>query len=47
MAPDPDTVPVCDVCECPFTITEWDDRHSAGPDQTLEVHADCCPECPR
>lgn len=35
---------VCNRCGLPFTLPEWDDRHT-DPEWTVggDVHARCCP----
>lgn len=33
----------CAVCDQPFTVEEWEDRHNGRNGE--EYHADCCPEC--
>jgi hypothetical protein len=35
----------CAVCGKPFTIDEWNDRHSPKADPEQDVHAACCPDC--
>lgn len=36
----------CAVCSMPFTVAEWDIRHT-GTLPTDEVHEHCCPTCPK
>lgn len=35
----------CDFCAMPFSVAEWDDRHSPDDYPMAEVHSYCCTTC--
>jgi len=37
--------PYCDECGLPFTLKEWEDRHTSVKDGVSDIHGRCCKKC--